>query len=434
MTGKLLCLLLIGACLAGLLILFLTKQEKHKKDAVKALLLAACLGLLACVSEEQDLRLDSGDRLKRNPPGGQPESEELRLNAEGVLEDYDYTVEIEARRLTGKDKDALLEAAAREAETAFLADNQSPDDIRSDVALPKSLQDGQVDAAWEFSPEGWIDADGKLQTEELAEDGQLIHVSVTLSYYGESREHLFGCMLYPPQVSEKDRLLAAVAGYFEREKQKQGDNSAYLKLPQSLEGHELFWTEKQQNTYQMILLLGILASVLVYANHWVKAQEREKLRRQELLRQYPDMVSKLSLLLGAGMTLSGAWGRIVQNYQMQRKNRQTGQQEVYEQMLLSYREMQDGIGELKVYERFGERCGLPQYRKLTTIINQNLRKGSAGLTDLLEKEVAEAFALRKNHAKKAGEEAGTKLLLPMVLMLCIVMAIIIVPAMVSFQM
>ena len=50
-----------------------------------------------------------------------------------------------------------------------------------------------------------------------------------------------------------------------------------------------------------------------------------------------------------------------------------------------------------------------------------------------EKEVADAFVLRKNLAKKAGEEAGTKILFPMMLMLCIVMVIILVPAFLTFR-
>lgn len=133
------------------------------------------------------------------------------------------------------------------------------------------------------------------------------------------------------------------------------------------------------------------------------------------------------------MTLSGAWERIVLNYQRQKDMRQTDTLETYEEMLVSYREMQDGIGELTVYERFGERCGTPQHRKLSMLLVQNLRKGSDGLTQSLEKEVAEAFTIRKNHAKRAGEEAGTKILIPMLIMLCIVMVIILVPAFLTFQ-
>ena len=162
-------------------------------------------------------------------------------------------------------------------------------------------------------------------------------------------------------------------------------------------------------------------------------QRKEQERREQLLKQYPDMVSKISLLLGAGMTLSSAWERIVLNYQRKLEQQHTKPEEVYEQMLAAYREMQDGVGELKVYERFGERCNTPQYRKFSMLVTQNLRKGAAGLRQSLEKEVADAFALRKNLAKKAGEEAGTKILLPMMLMLCIVMVIILVPAFLTFQ-
>ena len=181
-------------------------------------------------------------------------------------------------------------------------------------------------------------------------------------------------------------------------------------------------------------MLGLAAAVIVYIQQGIAEQKKEQSRKDQLLRQYPDMVSKISLLLGAGMTLSGAWERIVLNYQRQLEQQHTKSIEVYEQMLLSYREMQDGIGELKVYERFGERCGTPQYRKFSVLIVQNLRKGNSGLRQILEKEVSEAFALRKNQAKKAGEEASTKILLPMMMMLCIVMVIILVPAFLTFQM
>ena len=54
-----------------------------------------------------------------------------------------------------------------------------------------------------------------------------------------------------------------------------------------------------------------------------------------------------------------------------------------------------------------------------------------GLTQYTE--AADAFEERKNLAKKYGEEAGTKLLLPMMIMFGIVVAVIMVPAMMSMQ-
>ena len=51
---------------------------------------------------------------------------------------------------------------------------------------------------------------------------------------------------------------------------------------------------------------------------------------------------------------------------------------------------------------------------------------------LLEQEVSDAFEERKNLAKKSGEEAGTKMLFPM-MMFGIIIVIIMVPAFLSLQ-
>ena len=66
-------------------------------------------------------------------------------------------------------------------------------------------------------------------------------------------------------------------------------------------------------------------------------------------------------------------------------------------------------------------------------MSQNLRKGMKGLTQMLKLESIQAFEERKARAKKLGEEAGTKLLFPMFLMLAVVLIIVIVPAFMSLQ-
>ena len=48
-------------------------------------------------------------------------------------------------------------------------------------------------------------------------------------------------------------------------------------------------------------------------------------------------------------------------------------------------------------------------------------------------EMEEAFETRKSTALRLGEEAGTKLLLPLFLLLLIVMIIVIVPAMMAIR-
>lgn len=436
MVGKIICLFVIAAGILVLLLLYAKDKEKgqgkNKKDAVKVLILSGLLGFVICLSEDAQARLTSDGKLLRNKAGDGADTQELQLDAEGILKDYAYTLEVQEQRVYGEDLKQLYESAVEEAEQKFLGKNFSLNRIEQDVMLSKSLQNGQIKAGWQFQPEGIIDEEGRLQTDKVGKSGMVVMISLKLTYFDDAQVHSFGCHVYPKKISSKEKLLSDLSDYFQYE-QENSKNRPYLRMPGQIDGKVLRWSQKRENLYRIILMLGIIAAAFVYAQQAVREQQKEQKRKENLLRQYPDMVSKLSLLLGAGMTFSAAWERIVLNYQRGLSQNHTEPIEVYEQMLISYREMQDGIGEIQVYERFGERCGMPQYRKLTMLIIQNLRKGSVGLTQALEKEVTDAFALRKNSAKKAGEEAGTKILLPMMLMLCIVMVIILVPAFLTFQ-
>ncbi len=423
--------MMIGS--GGFLLWFVRKKkEKHKKDALKVLLLTGCLGFLICISEERNMRLTADGKLLRTQEGEDTQIQDLQLDIDGILENYHYIVELDAQRLKGKKKKQLFQDAAKEAEVQFLAGNASIDCINQQVLLQKSLQAGKISASWTFEPEGVIDEEGELWTDHVGQEGIPVTVLLKMTYYDETQMHTFGCHVYPKKRTLEEEILSELHAYMQKE-QENSKNKPYLTLPESIHGNILQWSVKKENTYRIILMLGFLASAIVYVQQAIKEQQQEQRKKEQLLRQYPDMVSKLSLLLGAGMTFSGAWERIVLNYQRQMEQKQTKPVEIYEQMLLSYREMQDGVGEMHVYERFGERCNIPQYRKLAMLIVQNLRKGSSGLIQMLEKEVSEAYAWRKNNAKKAGEEAGTKILIPMMMMLCVVMIIILVPAFLSFQ-
>ena len=68
-----------------------------------------------------------------------------------------------------------------------------------------------------------------------------------------------------------------------------------------------------------------------------------------------------------------------------------------------------------------------------TILAQNLRKGSDGLADLLEAEALRGMEELHQLARKLGEQAGTKLLFPMMLMFGVVLIILMAPALKSFS-
>jgi hypothetical protein len=162
-------------------------------------------------------------------------------------------------------------------------------------------------------------------------------------------------------------------------------------------------------------------------------KNKATLRGKQLLLDYPDLVTKVSLYMGAGMTVRMAFAKIAGDYAALKKCG-GAVRFVYEELLIACHEIDSGVSETLAYDHFAGRCNLQRYYKFCAVLTQNLKKGSAGILPILRAESKDAFEERKAIAKRLGEEAGTKLLMPMMLMLVIVMVIIIVPAVMSFSM
>lgn len=71
---------------------------------------------------------------------------------------------------------------------------------------------------------------------------------------------------------------------------------------------------------------------------------------------------------------------------------------------------------------------MQEYIRLTTLLTQNLKRGNSSLLERLREEADKVSEERLQRIRKLGEEAGTSLLVPMVMMLGVVMVIIMIPA------
>ena len=156
-----------------------------------------------------------------------------------------------------------------------------------------------------------------------------------------------------------------------------------------------------------------------------------------MLEDYPMIVNKFALFYSVGMTTKGIFLKLCRDYEEEKKRKKRKKEKcfryVYEEMLLTRAKMEEGIGETAAYEDFARRCKHPKYRQLVNLMEQAVNKGKNDISLVLSREVSRAFTERKNHAKELGEEAGTKLLLPMFLMLLVVIIVIMIPAFLAFQ-
>lgn len=424
-----------GIALAVLLVVWGVNKRVRQGVGRQVFLIlvgASVLGIISGISEAQEMALVDGRKIQRAENGEGSYESQLQFSLEDNEEVYDYLLEIPEQLLTREEEWEYLKAAREEVEQEFPGENPSMEQIRDRVTIRDTYQDGRVEAEWSFDNIQIMDMDGNVIAEELPEEGILVQAEVTLRCGEAESSEVFAFRVLPPILTEEEQIFRELESVLEQQAQTAGEE--YLELPQEILGQSASWQEKRSHLSEQILVLGVIIACLIPFLKQSKEKELQKERNRLLILEYPDMVSKLALLLSAGMTVQGAWKKIAFAYEKKHENNAVACMPVYEEMLTACRELESGMGEERVYERFGERCGQPGYRRLGSILTQNLRKGSHGLVRMLEEEAANAFEERKQVAKQYGEEAGTKLLMPMILMLGIVMVLLIVPAILSFQM
>ncbi len=177
-------------------------------------------------------------------------------------------------------------------------------------------------------------------------------------------------------------------------------------------------------------LTGVII-VLIIISRRQKDAEQEKKRREKLLADYPELISRLLLYLKAGLVCRSAFFRIAADYKKESDSGKPGRP-AFEELTAACRDMEKGLGEIESYRKFGRRYVIHSYRMLSVLLEQNIKKGGPALTEQLEREMITANEERRRLARIEGEKASIKLLLPMGMMLIVVMAIVIVPAMISF--
>ena len=405
-------------------------QSLYRKMG-KVFALFAVLAGAALIQESMNPVLKQGNVLERQAYGdGSYDAELIWEIPEKELE-QELSVHVAEQGLTKEEQQALLTAAEQEIAETFPGENESVDEIRKDVCIQSQYQDGQVTADWSFDSYQYVDLEGHVMNDSLEEEEILVKAVVELGCDSQTLEYQFFFQICPKIYSEKEKINNKLKQELIKKNEKTNDST--LILPESIDDQTIIWKEKSERMPLKLLFLGMIAAGCVPLVEKSRKQEEEKRRKEKLQSEYPELVSKLTILLGAGMTLFSAWNKIATNYSNKRKKNTIPIHPLYEEMLITCHEIESGVGEARAYERFGERCGLHRYRKFCSLLVQNLRKGTRGLVQLLEEEVSDAFEERKNLAKKSGEEAGTKMLFPMMMMFGIIIVIIMVPAFLSLQ-
>lgn len=165
----------------------------------------------------------------------------------------------------------------------------------------------------------------------------------------------------------------------------------------------------------LVLLLVVSALAAYYFHDQVKNKVRR--RSEEMTRDFCDVVSTLALLTNAGMILRDAW----------LETSLGGDSVIYKEMRLSVEQIQNGMPEIDAIQAFGTRSLLPEVKKFTSLLVQALQRGGNDLPTMLTAQSTEAWHHKTQLVKRESSKAGSKLLLPMMLMFAGILIMVVVP-------
>lgn len=197
---------------------------------------------------------------------------------------------------------------------------------------------------------------------------------------------------------------------------------AYLLLGLLLLG--LSWAAVGNIDFILIFFSAFVLAALFMAPDY-ELKKKIKSRNAVIQLEFPSFLYKLVLLLNAGLTLTGAWERAVMG-----KRKDTP---LYQELHFVLMDIKGGKSEVQAYEDLAKKCRTPETIKFVTIIIQNSKKGSYELASILRSQAEECWENRKHTAKRLGEEASTKMLLPMMLMFIAILMIVAAPAILAMK-
>ncbi|MCR4937546.1 MAG: hypothetical protein K5987_05260 [Lachnospiraceae bacterium] len=383
---------------------------------------ALAIALVLCLKNNSEGFLKNGNILERNAAGESKYTVVLDAEIDGEVF-RNEKIEVDEEKFTLKEAEDVLPEFEECLRKELLGKKNKPDRVEYDLSPVSSVDPYPFTVQWRFDS-SLIDTAGMID-EDLKEPAQTVaEAEIT---YEDIKEYVrIPLIVYPRAMERKDALKKKL----EDAVSEAAEGSRYDKefiLPSEAGGIAVRWTEKKKENALIYLFAAVVLGMLIFIAPDRDLDKKIKERDEQMMRDYPELVSKLSLYTGAGMTVRNAWKKICDEYTGRRADGEDIHF-VYEEMKLAMHEMESGAGELAAYRNFSKRCRLQKYVKLVSLLEQSIKLGTADFISSLNMEADDARRDEKSDVRRRGEEAGTKLLLPMMLLLMIVMVVIIVPA------
>ena len=359
--------------------------------------------------------------LERNEYGGGDRQYELFVDG---LENGEQklSVTVPERKMSEKEMQTEFSQIVESLRREIQGENESLSEVRYDLNLTGVLESYGLSVQWE-SEEPDLVSDMGIIGEEIEENGEEVVLRAGISNGTVVLWSEIPVTVFPARKTAGEKFemfLEKLAG--------ENVEKSTVVLPTMFEGQTLHYRQAVGGGNGGLIFLGFAAALCLFLKEKSDEKEKRKLWEERMILDYPEVLSGFLVLTGAGYPVRQAWKKQVMDAE---KKKQPDLHPVYREMKTTLNQMETGMPEIRAYGEFGRRTGLGSYMKFASLLGNSVSTGGKDLRRLLEEEMEAAFRQRKDLALRKGEEASTKLLLPMFLMLGVVMVMVVAPAFLS---
>ena len=389
-------------------------DKKLWKTIFYVMFCAATIALLTEISGQGVMQNFGKVRINREDYGGNSVNHQLQMQIEGEKSE-NVEIQVSPRMYSEEEVQSLFRQAMNKLDQVILGENETADHVVKPLCFPQELEGYPFAISWEPGRYDVMDMNGRINQDAVLEEdpegeGVLVKITGILRYGTEEAAYNTQVLVFA-DVEETETIRNQVLNAARQAEEVSREEKSFV-LPEQVNGRTVRWRFRKESKVMPVLMLGAVICVFLVVQERQKKEKQRKDRKEQMLFDYPEIVSQFTMLMGAGMTAKNVWKKITADYCGQ-KERGGRVRDAYEEMVITLQEMQSGIPEAECYERFAARCGLVPYMKMGALLSQNLRKGAKGTSDMLKMEAIQAMEDRKSRARRLGEEAGVKLLLPM---------------------
>ena len=285
------------------------ERSLYIAQKISIVILILLVGLVAGIgaSMSSPKALQQIYKVKRNNS-----SSTYEIVAKSKKKQKEITLDVAGKKRTKKETYKALDKGKKLLIKKLLAENKSVNKVNSKVNLTNSIGPENIKVSWSIEDSDVLGYDGEIGN-DIPKQGKIVKLTATMELDKVTEDYQFSIRVFPKKNTSD------LQGYVQKHVDEKDVTKKEVKLPTKVEGKNYKFFIRNSNYAMWIFPVALIVAILLFVLKDKDLEKEIENRQKQMLRDYPNIVSKLLIYFGAGLSIKSALERIVYEYKKQKK-------------------------------------------------------------------------------------------------------------------